>query len=51
LEHPEVWPAFGRSGRAHIETSFTVPKCTETLLEIYAELLEERAPGGFQIAS
>jgi len=39
IEHPELWPAMGRAGRAYAEQHYDVEKLNDRLVEIYTELL------------
>ena len=39
IEHPEIWPEMGRSGRAYVEASYDINKLNDRLVEIYQELL------------
>jgi colanic acid/amylovoran biosynthesis glycosyltransferase len=39
IEHPELWPAMGRSGRSMVEKHFDIEKLIDELVEIYRRLL------------
>jgi len=41
IEHPEVWPAMGRAGRAHVERNYDYEKLNDRLVEIYEGLLRD----------
>lgn len=44
LEHPELWPAMGRAGRAFVESRFDSKRLNERLLEMYRSLRSPAAP-------
>lgn len=45
LEHPEVWPEFGRAGRVHVEAKYDSAKRIKQQLEDYHRLIAEKRPG------
>jgi colanic acid/amylovoran biosynthesis glycosyltransferase len=45
VEHPELWPVFGRRGRDNVETHFISAKCIGKLVDIYLEMAEEHCTG------
>ena len=40
IEHPELWPKFGRSGKKFVEEHFDIKKLNRRLAEIYQSLLQ-----------
>ncbi|MDB6018585.1 MAG: hypothetical protein JWR19_3074 [Pedosphaera sp.] len=41
VEHPELWPAFGRRGRENVEAHFISATCIDDLVNIYTEVAEK----------
>ena len=41
VKHPQKWPTMGRAGRKHVEANFERSKTTNTLTDIYRELIEQ----------
>ena len=39
IEHPELWPAMGRAGRAYVEGPYGIDKLNDRLVEIYRSVL------------
>lgn len=39
LEHPETWPALGRSGRAFVEAHYDIHQLNHRLVQIYREAI------------
>lgn len=43
IDHPELWPSFGRAGRRHIEEKFNSATLINKQIEIYKDLLFKRS--------
>ena len=39
IDHPELWPEFGKAGRKHMENEFNIKNQTEKLESLYASIL------------
>ncbi|HBB36038.1 MAG TPA: colanic acid biosynthesis glycosyltransferase WcaL [Cyanobacteria bacterium UBA8803] len=44
IEHPELWPELGRSGRARVQDKYDMNKLNDELVEIYQQLLNSELP-------
>ncbi len=44
IEHPELWPELGRSGRACVQDKYDMNKLNDELVEIYQQLLNSELP-------
>ena len=42
IDHPEVWPEFGKAGRSYIEKYFDIEKLNDRLVEHYARLIDSQ---------
>jgi len=42
IEHPELWPKMGKTGRKIVEKEFDIKKLSKKLLKIYNELCREQ---------
>jgi colanic acid/amylovoran biosynthesis glycosyltransferase len=42
IEHPDVWPEMGRSGRKHIKTNYDIEKLNDRLVKIYEGILQKK---------
>ncbi len=42
IDHPEVWPEFGRRGRRHVEEHFDMRRLNERLVGIYEDVVAGR---------
>jgi|ERR1043165_6498543 colanic acid/amylovoran biosynthesis glycosyltransferase len=49
IEHPEIWPAMGRDGRAFVEAHYDIQQLNQQLVAIYTNAIKrspERIPRG-----
>ncbi len=44
IDHPEVWPEFGRRGRRHVEEHFDMRRLNRRLVGIYEDVVAGRLP-------
>jgi colanic acid/amylovoran biosynthesis glycosyltransferase len=44
IEHPEIWPEMGRSGRDYVERHYDINKLNDQLVRLYQQLLEGELP-------
>lgn len=42
IEHPELWEAFGRAGRARVEAKYDMNGLNDELVEVYQALLDSK---------
>jgi colanic acid/amylovoran biosynthesis glycosyltransferase len=43
VEHPELWPAMGRAGRARVEDKYNIESLNDRLVQIYRQRLPRRS--------
>jgi len=43
IQHPELWPDFGKAGRAQVEAKYDMNKLNNELVEIYQKLLDSES--------
>ncbi len=43
MDHPELWPTFGRAGRQHVEERFDLATVMQQQVDIYEELIHNKA--------
>ncbi len=41
IEHPDIWPKMGQTGRSYVEANYDIHKLNDRLIEIYKSLLNE----------
>jgi colanic acid/amylovoran biosynthesis glycosyltransferase len=41
IEHPEIWPGLGRTGRKYVDANYNIEKLNDNLVEIYKGLIGE----------
>ena len=44
IQHPEIWEAMGKAGRARVEEKYDMNKLNDELVEIYQQMLNSNLP-------
>jgi len=45
IEHPEIWPAMGREGRAFVEAHYDIQQLNQQLVAIYTNAIKRSQEG------